>query len=400
MSFNDQYNHKSVDSSFLDRESSFAYTMEVPCQGNLPYHGVTSQIFVYFDFSFSMSIKACNFKKRIRINLVQLHTSFGTMESVSVSSCSQDGSTSKKKASSRRKVSYIGTSTSQQKTNILRHDDSLRMPRGEKNSQSLDERRDDYLTVTRPKWHQLSMPTNGCFHWFNSQNYLPGAYFIPTVTGAPPPRWYQSQHSAKWYPHRIQKPTIRAAHDCRPRQWNTHGRRTESIHNHSSGTGSSARAGSSISSVHRQLFPESTTKNGRRASHNRSRVVFPQNITIPKAISPSFNSLERGRHMKRPKSDALDRSASPPTKKSKGATNAGGFDKLDLLCSATLDLGPLQENPTGCSCPKSRCIALYCDCFKAGRRCDPSKCSCLNCLNTVKESGPKGARSMVSATKC
>jgi hypothetical protein len=69
-----------------------------------------------------------------------------------------------------------------------------------------------------------------------------------------------------------------------------------------------------------------------------------------------------------------------------------GFDKLDLLCSATLEIGPLQLNPAGCSCPKSKCIALYCDCFKAGRRCNPDTCSCLGCKNTIDESGEHGAR--------
>jgi hypothetical protein len=56
-------------------------------------------------------------------------------------------------------------------------------------------------------------------------------------------------------------------------------------------------------------------------------------------------------------------------------------NKLDLLCTATLELGPLQDNPTGCSCPRSNCIKLYCDCFKAGRRC-AEFCSCINCKNT------------------
>lgn len=64
---------------------------------------------------------------------------------------------------------------------------------------------------------------------------------------------------------------------------------------------------------------------------------------------------------------------------------------LELLCSATLDLGPLQENATGCSCPRSGCIKLYCDCFKAGRRCS-GRCSCTNCKNTPAESGVDGER--------
>jgi Tesmin/TSO1-like CXC domain, cysteine-rich domain len=69
-----------------------------------------------------------------------------------------------------------------------------------------------------------------------------------------------------------------------------------------------------------------------------------------------------------------------------------GFDKLDLLCTATLEVGEMHDNPTGCSCPKSKCVALYCDCFKAGRRCHINRCSCMNCKNTIAESGINGAR--------
>lgn len=70
-----------------------------------------------------------------------------------------------------------------------------------------------------------------------------------------------------------------------------------------------------------------------------------------------------------------------------------GIEKLDMLVSASLEVGPMLE-VDGCSCPKSKCIALYCDCFKAGRRCNPKSCSCLNCKNTVAESGPNGARTL------
>lgn len=75
-----------------------------------------------------------------------------------------------------------------------------------------------------------------------------------------------------------------------------------------------------------------------------------------------------------------------------------GFDKLDLLCTATLEIGEMHDNPTGCSCPKSKCIALYCDCFKAGRRCNPTLCSCMDCKNTIVESGADGART--KAIRC
>lgn len=64
---------------------------------------------------------------------------------------------------------------------------------------------------------------------------------------------------------------------------------------------------------------------------------------------------------------------------------------LDLLCSTTLELGPIQDNPTGCSCPRSNCIKLYCDCFKAGRRCS-GICACVKCKNTEAETRPDGER--------
>ena len=33
-----------------------------------------------------------------------------------------------------------------------------------------------------------------------------------------------------------------------------------------------------------------------------------------------------------------------------------------------------------CTCNKSKCIKMYCECFTAGRFCDES-CSCTNCHN-------------------
>jgi hypothetical protein len=108
----------------------------------------------------------------------------------------------------------------------------------------------------------------------------------------------------------------------------------------------------------------------------------------PLRISPTFASpSEAGISRLR---EVAKRALSPVANEQR--KKAKGFDMLDLLCSATLEIGPLHDNPMGCSCPKSKCVALYCDCFKAGRRCNSSTCSCLDCKNTVAESGVNGAR--------
>lgn len=140
-----------------------------------------------------------------------------------------------------------------------------------------------------------------------------------------------------------------------------------------------------------------------------SIVVIPKRIAIPREMTPGPEILKKhsdpiapkqkipgGPHSSDSQSGDVSHRLTKRIKTSENERLEGNFDKLDLLCSATLELGPLQDNPTGCSCPKSKCIALYCDCFKAGRRCNPRTCTCLNCKNTVAESGPDGARSKVS----
>lgn len=119
----------------------------------------------------------------------------------------------------------------------------------------------------------------------------------------------------------------------------------------------------------------------------------------PHMAAPPDSSLSRLREMsitgKRvlPSASASAMFSKKPKTSTTGRTAAAsGLDKLDLLCSATLEMGPLHDNPMGCSCPKSKCVALYCDCFKAGRRCDPGMCTCLDCHNTLVESGANGAR--------
>ena len=67
------------------------------------------------------------------------------------------------------------------------------------------------------------------------------------------------------------------------------------------------------------------------------------------------------------------------------------FDKLHMLCLVSSQLSSEQRESRICSCPKSQCIKLYCECFQAGKKCS-KKCKCKRCKNTVAESGPNGAR--------
>ena len=138
--------------------------------------------------------------------------------------------------------------------------------------------------------------------------------------------------------------------------------------------------------------------NMKRVSFSTSRspkIVIPNNLVVPTALVPPPVSTEyKSARLRKRNLQSSDIQSSTKRAKLREPLE-GQFDKLDLLCSATLELGPLQDNPTGCSCPKSKCVALYCDCFKAGRRCGHS-CSCLDCKNTVDESGPDGTRTKVN----
>lgn len=49
------------------------------------------------------------------------------------------------------------------------------------------------------------------------------------------------------------------------------------------------------------------------------------------------------------------------------------------------ELLPMPDSippPVHCSCSRTHCLKLYCDCFKAGQPCS-SQCGCVDCLNKV-----------------
>lgn len=48
----------------------------------------------------------------------------------------------------------------------------------------------------------------------------------------------------------------------------------------------------------------------------------------------------------------------------------------------------------GCNCVRSQCLKLYCTCFQAGRECDPSICTCIDCLNTESDANGRRMRAI------
>ena len=281
----------------------------------------------------------------------------------------------------------------------------LRLSEGKSSSRPIDERRDDSFgaannvmgrTMHPPSNSDTVFPNTTNRH--NDHQYLTSPYHFPMVSSGHPSQWYQAPH-----PNRRQSRGNHAVNQSGLLPWNasraTRGSAEYVHHPVSIPPTNSVYGNYPRRDFSTQANPYPLKRNTDRFSHHKSSVIVPKNITIPKELSPSSTtgSSAEASLNKRTSSDVSNQSESPLTKRARGKMGESPSNMLDLLCSASLQLGAQQENPTGCSCPKSRCIALYCDCFKAGGRCDPLKCTCLNCKNTVGQSGPGGARTRVSS---
>jgi hypothetical protein len=213
-------------------------------------------------------------------------------------------------------------------------------------------------------WNGESSRDGGSTSALAEQNHRSGShawqYQRPPSSYPPPPAAAAHHHSWHW-PGRTHPPSAPApAYDHRHHHYHTQQPLQERSRMPSASSSEDPPASLTVSDINSHPSSENNV-NFRRP--NKRSIAPTAPVLLPETSSSSSSS-----------------------KRSKG------FDKLDLLCSATLEIGPLQLNPAGCSCPKSKCIALYCDCFKAGRRCNPDTCSCLGCKNTIDESGAHGAR--------
>lgn len=170
--------------------------------------------------------------------------------------------------------------------------------------------------------------------------------------------------------------------------WSSYGTMPRSIYRDS---GQQAWTASTGSCLLTEGYRDGTTTQQRRileARHSNSACRGGDDSIFPHATAAEAPRSELDHGRKRWPNDTCryPNVIAPTVKRPKG------LDMLEILCQATLDVGPMQDNPTGCSCPKSKCVALYCDCFKAGRRCDEKTCGCIDCKNTLAESGADGAR--------
>mmetsp|Transcript_42990 Transcript_42990/g.91412 ORF Transcript_42990/g.91412 Transcript_42990/m.91412 type:complete len:933 (+) Transcript_42990:300-3098(+) len=75
----------------------------------------------------------------------------------------------------------------------------------------------------------------------------------------------------------------------------------------------------------------------------------------------------------------------------------GSISAADLAGPGAEDAGDdVAAAATRCRCTRTRCLKLYCDCFRQDLLCNAG-CDCVECKNTVEYSGPTGDRTRAKA---
>lgn len=108
--------------------------------------------------------------------------------------------------------------------------------------------------------------------------------------------------------------------------------------------------------------------------HTKQKTLFPS------VKNTTFNKLERlEKKLDFENAQALLEDC--VTKKQKCS-----HQKDSLVLKLSLNTSPntykKEEFPTHtCNCKKSKCLKLYCECFRKGLYCNPMVCNCVNCEN-------------------
>jgi len=113
-------------------------------------------------------------------------------------------------------------------------------------------------------------------------------------------------------------------------------------------------------------------KNSLRAPHSAPRVLIPSGSSIG---STSFSSLSSN--------ITITNAAAAAAAAAAGATHPYQTPNSATKKAAHLVAAGKKNSPdsSSCSCKKSRCLKLYCECFRGGFTCGAS-CKCQNCANT------------------
>ena len=92
------------------------------------------------------------------------------------------------------------------------------------------------------------------------------------------------------------------------------------------------------------------------------------------SASPYRVPAGRAQALRTPKAaDASNSPAHPPPSRASPRLSIGSSSSGQELGTST---------HVQCTCLRSKCLKMYCECFSNNRLCDPTRCSCVDCHNT------------------